>query len=109
LHLGKLLYTRLEQVKIAEPVSALCLRVPVVEVMPERQFDLFDPDGPNTEELSTLIDQLVGRLGREAVTFPRLVPDPQPEYACRFEPVAGIRNRASGIGNQGSGGERQDA
>jgi protein ImuB len=87
-HLGKLLRTRLEQVKIAEPVSALCLRAPVVDVMPERQFDLFDPDEPAAEELATLIDHLVGRLGREAVTFARLVPDPQPEYACRFEPVA---------------------
>jgi protein ImuB len=93
-HLGKLLRTRLEQVQIAEPVSALCLRVPVVEVMPERQFDLFDPDEPGSEELSTLIDHLVGRLGREAVTFPRLVPDPQPEYACRFE--SPVRSQESG-------------
>src|SRR5207302_6464828 len=38
-------------------------------------------------ELSTLIDRLSNRLGREAVTRPLLVPDPQPEYAYRFQPV----------------------
>jgi len=84
-HMGKLLRTRLEHIQMDEPVSGIRLRVPVVEVMPERQFDLFDAEEPREEEFSALIDRLVGRLGREAVTFASLVPDPQPEYACRFE------------------------
>jgi protein ImuB len=86
-HLGKLLETRLEQAAIAEPVRGICLRVPVLEIMPERQEELFDPEECRAEEFSVLIDQLASRLGREAITFARLVPDPQPEYACRFEPA----------------------
>lgn len=86
-HLRKLLQTRLEQVRLTEPVIGLCLHVPAVDLLPEHQFGLYETDEPRTLELSTLIDSLVSRLGREAVTFPALVPDPQPEYACRFEPA----------------------
>ena len=85
-HLRKLLNARLEQMQIAEPVTGICLRVPSVEIMTGRQFELFD-EQPREEELGALIDRLVSRLGREAVTFATLVPDPQPEYACRFDPA----------------------
>lgn len=84
--LGKLLHTQLEEVQIAEPVSRLALRVPAVEIMAERQFELFEAD-PCMEELGDLIDRLASQLGRDAVTFARLVEDPQPEHACRFEPA----------------------
>jgi protein ImuB len=86
-HLGKLLRTRLEQVQIAEPVCRVRLRVPDVELMAEHQFELFDSGSSRLEEVSDLIDRLAGQFGREAVTFPRLVDDCQPEYACRFEPA----------------------
>jgi protein ImuB len=86
-HLGKLLRERLEHVRLAEPVSSICLRAGVVEKIPERPLQLFAAEESGADELAPLIDRLAGRLGREAVTFPHLVPDPQPEYACRFEPA----------------------
>jgi protein ImuB len=94
-HLRKLLNTRLEQVKFAAPVCGICLHAPVVELMAGRQAELFD-ESPREEELATLIDSLVSRLGREAVTFATLVPDPQPEYACRFDPAVGEPSPARG-------------
>jgi protein ImuB len=87
-HLRKLLSTRLEQVKFAAPVCGICLHVPVLELMTGRQAELFE-ESPREEELATLIDNLVSRLGRAAVTFATLVPDPQPEYACRLDPAVG--------------------
>jgi protein ImuB len=92
-HLGKLLKSRLERVRIEAPVTRLSLRVPAVEMMVQRQLELFDSGGtvwgghPTTEELSDLIDRLSSQFGQEAVTFVRLVEDCQPEYACRFEPA----------------------
>jgi protein ImuB len=115
LHLGKLLHARLEHIRMDEAVAGIQLRVPVVEVMPERQFELFDAEEPREEEFSALIDRLVGRLGREAVTFANLVPDAQPEYACQFAPAMGEGRgtRGQGRGARGEGlgarGERREA
>jgi protein ImuB len=89
-HLRKLLATRMEPLQMVEPVSGICVRVPDVEIMTGRQSELFE-EQPRAEELAGLIDRLVSRLGREAVTFATLVPDPQPEYACRFDPAIAKR------------------
>src|SRR5262245_12403258 len=93
-HIGRLLRTRLESVRFTEPVSAMCVRVPVVEKIGARQFELYETEEPRLEELSVLIDRLVSRLGREAVTLPTLVADPQPEYGCRFEPALSFEHAA---------------
>jgi protein ImuB len=87
-HLWGLLRTRLEQARVAEPVSALTLRVVSGEPVAEVQAEFVDEDQTAARrEMAILIDRLSSRLGREAVTRPTLVPDPQPEFACRFEPV----------------------
>jgi protein ImuB len=93
-HLGKLLQARLEQTRLGdldpddpgELVSGICLRVPVVEKIPEHQESLFQVE-TSREELATLIDRLVSRCGRETVTFASLVADAQPELAYRFAPA----------------------
>ena len=87
-HLRKLLAARLERLTLPAPACGICLRAPVVEPLSPRQYDLFEEE-PREGELAALIDRLVSRLGREAVTFATLVDDPQPEYACRFEPAIG--------------------
>ena len=92
-HLSKLLRARLERIRLAEPVVRLCLRVPSVEFMVQRQFELFDAATSQLEELGGLIDRLASQFGPDAVTFARLVDDCQPEYACRFEPA--IANSAN--------------
>jgi protein ImuB len=87
-HLTALLRTRLEQVRVAEPVSGMSLRVTAAEPLYLSQAEFMETErAQGLKELSTLIDRLSNRLGREAVTRPSLVPDPQPEYACRFTPV----------------------
>lgn len=87
-HLRLLLRTRLEQVALPEPVSGVNLCVTAAEPLDDSQADLFDEErAAGARALSALIDQLSSRLGREAVTRPGLVPDAQPEYACRFDPA----------------------
>jgi protein ImuB len=87
-HLRLLLRTRLEDVQLEGPVSELSLRVSAAERLVDVQEDLLEMEQrPDREGLTHLIDHLSNRLGREAVTRARLVPDPQPEYACRFDPL----------------------
>lgn len=86
-HLGMLLRHRLEQTALTGPVRTVWLRVRVAEPVPGRQGEFFETGLADGEELSILLDRLSNSLGREAVTRVTVVPDPQPEYACRFEPV----------------------
>jgi protein ImuB len=87
-HLTALLRTQLERVRVAEPVCGMSLRVAAAEPLQWSQTELLEAEqAEGHRQLSTLIDRLSNRLGREAVTRPTLVPDPQPEYACRFQPV----------------------
>ena len=80
--------TQLERVRVAEPVSGMSLRVTTAEPLLLSQAHFMEAErAEGLKQLSTLIDRLSNRLGREAVTRPTLVPDPQPEYGCRFEPA----------------------
>jgi protein ImuB len=101
-HLRMLLRAQLERVRGVEPIVAVDLRVIEMAPLAESQGDFFEADRRNQERaLADLIDQLSGRLGREAVTRAALVPDPQPEYAYRFEPL--IRLHADEATNSGAG------
>jgi protein ImuB len=86
--LGKLLRTKLEQVQLRSPLSGLAVWVPIDEPPTDHQAELFEEDHwRHDRELGHLIDNLTNRLGRDAVAFARLVPDHQPELACRLEPA----------------------
>jgi protein ImuB len=86
-YLRSLLRTRLEHVRIPEPICTVHLRVALAEKLPDAQRDLFDSDSQEEESLAKLVDRLSNLLGSKAVTRARLVADAQPEYACRFDPV----------------------
>jgi protein ImuB len=87
-HLRLLLRTRLERVSLPAPVSGVRLGVAAAAPLDDAQTSLFDAEqAADARALEVLIDQLSSRLGREAVTSPRLVADPQPEHACRFDPA----------------------
>jgi protein ImuB len=87
-HLSVLLRTRLEETRVEGPVSAVRLRVIASERLVDVPADLLALEPPpDRDGLAQLIDCLSNHLGPEAVTRARLVPDPQPEYACRFEPL----------------------
>ena len=85
-YLSSLLRTRLEQMRVEAPVRAMCVRAVVVERLADEQPNLFDHEA-NEAALAQLLDSLASRLGRDAVTMPHFVADPQPELACRFEPA----------------------
>jgi protein ImuB len=93
-YLGKLLRIKLEQTHLSAPVSGISLRVLTAEPLSDDQGELFDDgSGQHEEALAELIDRLGNRLGREAIAVATLVPDPQPEFAYRFEPCAERRIR----------------
>jgi protein ImuB len=96
-HLGALLRAQGERKVIASPVQMVLLRVPLAEPMIGRQEEFFDSGAVQREELYGLIDRLSLRLGNEAVTRATIVPDAQPEYACRFEPLL-----TTGVGRIGN-------
>jgi protein ImuB len=58
-----------------------------------RQRHLFNDDDDTRRELALLVDRLSSRLGREAVVRAALVSDAQPEFAYRYEPLAGSNPR----------------
>src|SRR5262249_8755964 len=92
-HLAGLLRIRLEQAQLVQPVSAVGLRVVIAEPLLDHQTDFLEIDQAEaSRELSALVDRLSNRLGRNAVTRPALVPDQQPEYACRFNPVIQVES-----------------
>jgi protein ImuB len=100
-YLATLVRTRLEQVRLAEPICAMRLSVPMAETLPETQGEMFDSGRYDEESLHLLIDRLSSRLGREAVARPLLIPDPQPEFTYRFEPL--VRCEGRGVRVEGRG------
>ena len=89
-HLLELLRMRLERTILPGPVPWLRLTVLLSARLICRQQELFAAYGKNHErEQALLIDRLSSRLGREAVVRAQPVADAQPEYAFRFEPLAG--------------------
>lgn len=93
-HLLGLIRTRLEQVRLPSPVTAIRLSVlTAVPIEPEQQ-ELFDVAGnERRRQVALLVDRLSSRIGREAVV--RAVPraDAQPECAFRLQPLTGARPR----------------
>jgi protein ImuB len=95
-HLAALLRTRLEHVQLQAPVAAVRIAVTHAEPLAEVQPALFERGGADEADLAALIDRLSNLLGRQAVTRPRCVPDAQPEYAVRFDPVLRPREPRDG-------------
>lgn len=108
-YLRMLLREQLEQVAIAEPVCGMRLHVSQAEPLADSQTELFEGQSSAAlQELAALIDRLSSRLGQEAVTRPALVPDAQPECACRFEPLLRTDSRRAGSVNLlGPGAKRR--
>src|SRR5205823_8736467 len=57
-------------------------------------------------QVVALLEQLSSRLGEKSVLRPHLRPDPQPEFACAYEPwlsaERGARSAELGARNEGS-------
>lgn len=92
-HLWGLLRMRFEQCPLTSPVVALRVAVLLSARLVYRQRELFTSQHAHERELALLIDRFSSRLGREAVLRATLVADAQPEYAYRYEILAGSVKR----------------
>ncbi|MEX0717390.1 MAG: DNA polymerase Y family protein [Planctomycetaceae bacterium] len=88
-NLWELFALRLERTPLPEEIAAVRLRVVATAPLSRHQPELYARDASRDAglEFDRLLDRLSSRLGSDAVLRPRLVPDAQPEHACRFEPA----------------------
>ncbi len=99
-NLFPLLQLQLERLRLPGPVRAMSLEATITGPLECRQQELF-PDAAlrwQPRRLAGLVERLSSRLGLRAVVQARLLPEAQPELACRFDPLvqdAG-RRRAAG-------------
>ena len=87
-HLMELASLRLERLTIAAEVSGIRLQATFAAPLEFHQEQLF-AEGERANwwrSFSALLERLSGRLGERYVLRPQLLPDPQPEFACRHEP-----------------------
>ncbi len=94
-HLTELLRLQNQQRVFMSGVQGVRMEVVEVGLPPLRQATLFGDDtgDEHPQALAELVDRLSMRLGRQAVLRPRLIPDPQPEFA--FESVPWLDSPAS--------------
>jgi protein ImuB len=98
-HLVELLQVRLESLQLPGPVDSIRLAATSTAPLELRQQEMFSEGrapcthgrraGPH--HLAGLIDRLSNRLGHVRVMGVRLVPDAQPELACHYAPLVGIK------------------
>jgi len=88
-HLAQLLQVRFESLPLPGLVDSIRLVAASTAPLELRQQEMFSEGqtraGPH--HLSGLIDRLSNRLGCTRVTRVRLIPDAQPELACRYTPL----------------------
>jgi hypothetical protein len=90
-YLRDLLRLRLENVRMAGPVTSVQVEVTSIGQLELRQQAMFDRETNEDQprRLAGLVDRLSNRLGRGAVAQVALLPDAQPEYTCVDVPLAG--------------------
>ncbi len=99
-YLERLLRTRLEchEKGFSREVQGILLRaplnVPLGDQQPQRLFSLQDDEDYDDEEVASsevaqLVERLSCRLGKEAVVGARLLADPAPEHAFRYQELTG--------------------
>lgn len=86
--LAALLLARFEKIGVDDRwFEAFELTVPSHEVVPDHQKQLFEAeDASRGGDLLRLLDELTGRLGKEAVSRAVLTPDPNPRRSFEYVP-----------------------
>lgn len=86
-HLVELLDLQRDRQPLSPGIVFIRMEVTIPGRELPRQTTLFGDDRtPLGHVMTDWLDRLESRLGTEAVRCPVLVPDPQPEFALRFEP-----------------------
>ncbi|MEX2141930.1 MAG: DUF6504 family protein [Pirellulales bacterium] len=96
-YLRDLLRLRLENVRMAGPVTSVQVEVTSVGPLELRQQAMFDRETKSDQprRLAELVDRVSNRLGRGAVAQVALLPDAQPEYTCVDVPLGGVGTPAA--------------
>jgi protein ImuB len=94
-HLLELARLQLDRLALPGPISRIELSVLTAAPLIAYQQDLFAESSSqeNGRHLAVLVDRLSNRLGRESVVRAKPLADAQPEFAVRYEPLAGVLNR----------------
>ena len=97
-HIMELVLTQLERVVLTEKVAGLRVQAVATALLESRQTQLFaaDDDPVAQRELAQLVDRMSNRLGKQRVVQSQLCPDPQPEFANRWEPLLDENERGNG-------------
>jgi protein ImuB len=92
-HLVQLLEVQFESLQLPGPVDAIHLAATSTAPLELRQHELFSEGRRRIQPhyLSGLIDRLSNRLGPSCVMQVQLIPDAQPELACRYTPLVSDR------------------
>jgi protein ImuB len=89
-HLLQLLQVRLESLRLPGPVETIRLTA-ITAPLELRQQEMFtEKTRVQSYHLSGLIDRLSNRLGHTRVARVRLIPEAQPELACRYAPLVSV-------------------
>jgi protein ImuB len=96
-HLLELARLQLDRLALPGPVAAIQLAVLTAAPLVAHQQDLFAESSAqeNRRQLGVLVDRLSNRLGREAVVHALPLAEAQPEFAFRYEPLAGMLEQNS--------------
>ncbi len=90
-HLWKLTEAQLERLVLRHPVICISICSIRYSRLSRQQKELFDDSHVRQDSplVTSLIDRMTSRLGRQAIVRCILQSDPQPEKAYRYEPLVG--------------------
>jgi len=93
-HLLELTQMQLDRISLAGSIRAVKLSVLTAAPLQAWQPELFEPSQrEGRRHVAQFVDRLSNRLGREAVVRALPLPDAQPEFVFRYEPLAGVLPR----------------
>ncbi len=86
---------QLEKLRLPGPVRQVSARIAWTVGRHRRQRDLWESDEHvQQRELARLVDRLSSRMGSGVVLRPLLLPEAQPEHACRWVPALDAEAKA---------------
>jgi protein ImuB len=87
-HLWELVRLHMERLSLPSEVTRIEIRATMTARQVAQPQQLFPDERVDQRGVRPLLDRLGSRLGSSALLRPYLVPDPLPEFACRFVPIS---------------------
>ena len=107
-NLMQLVRLQVERLQIPAEASNVTVRAAIVAPLEFEQDEMFSGSGSKLwKEVTSLLERMSSRLGPTAVLRPRLVPDPQPEFAWQQESwLNGLSSSPLSASERGGRGRR---